>query len=48
MVYDRERKGPALVGTDPAANLTKDQAEHIQRMLTAKCEPNQSRVARGR
>jgi hypothetical protein len=50
MVYDRERKGPALVGTDPAANLTKEEAEHILRMLTAKCELNQNRstVAKAR
>ena len=43
MVYDRERKGPALVGTDPAANLTKEEAEHIQRTLTAKWERHQNR-----
>lgn len=28
MVYDRQRKGPAMVGTDPAAN-TKEQANQI-------------------
>jgi hypothetical protein len=43
MVYDRERKGPALVGTDPAANLTKEEAEHIQRTLTADWERKQNR-----
>jgi hypothetical protein len=43
MVYDRERKGPALVGTNPAANLTKDEAEHIQRELSAKWERKQKR-----
>jgi hypothetical protein len=43
MVYDRERKGPALVGTNPAANLTREEAEHIQRMLTAKWERKQNR-----
>jgi hypothetical protein len=43
MVYDRERKGPALVGTNPAANLTKDEAEHIQRALTANSEREQNR-----
>ena len=37
MVYDRQRKGPALVGTNlaPAVNLTKDQAERVQRSLAA-------------
>ncbi|MBR0856027.1 hypothetical protein [Bradyrhizobium liaoningense] len=33
MVYDRERKGPAVIGTDLAANLTKDQAERACRIL---------------
>lgn len=27
MVYDRERTGPAVIGIDLAANLTKEQAE---------------------
>jgi hypothetical protein len=44
MVYDRERKGPALVGTNPAANLTKEEAEHIQRELAAKWERKQNRT----
>ena len=35
MVYDRQRKGPALVGTNPAVNLTKEKAERIQRSLDA-------------
>ncbi len=48
MVYDRERKGPALVGTDPAANLTKQEAEDIQRTLTAKGERKHTPVTRGR
>jgi hypothetical protein len=34
MVYDRHRKGPALVGTNPAVNLTKEQADQIERTLT--------------
>ena len=29
MVYDRERKGPAMIGTDPAVNLTRERANHI-------------------
>jgi hypothetical protein len=33
--YDRERKGPALVGTNPAVNLTKEKAERILRSLDA-------------
>jgi hypothetical protein len=42
MVYDRERKGPALVGTNPAANLTKEEAEHIRRALTANWQREQN------
>lgn len=34
MVYDRERKGPALIGTEWAANLTKEQAERAYRTLS--------------
>ncbi|MHC2619268.1 hypothetical protein ACVIW2_001300 [Bradyrhizobium huanghuaihaiense] len=33
MVYDRERMGPALIGTDMAANLTKERAEQLLRIL---------------
>lgn len=33
MVYDRERMGPALIGTDMAANLTKERAEQVLRFL---------------
>ena len=43
MVYDRERKGPALVGINPAANLTKEEAEHIQQTLTSERELKQNR-----
>lgn len=35
MVYDRERKGPAMMGTDLAENLTKEHAERIQRLLVS-------------
>jgi hypothetical protein len=38
MVYDRHRKGPAMVGTRLAVNLTKEQADHIERTLTAERE----------
>ncbi len=35
MVYDRQRKGPAMVRTNPAVNLTKEQANGIQLALMA-------------
>lgn len=35
MVYDRERKGTAAIGTDLAENLTKEHAERLQRMLAS-------------
>jgi hypothetical protein len=35
MVYDRERKGPALIGTAWAAKLTKEHAEGVLRLLTS-------------
>jgi hypothetical protein len=38
MVYDRQRKGPAMVGTRLAVNLTKEQADHIERTLMAERE----------
>ena len=34
MVYDRERRGPALIGADIAANLTREQAERAYEILT--------------
>ena len=42
MVYDRQRKGPALVGTDPAVNLTEEQAYRIKRALVAEEERKHS------
>ena len=33
MVYDRQRKGPALIGTDLAVNLTKENADNVKQML---------------
>jgi hypothetical protein len=36
MVYDRERKGPAIVGTNPAVKLTKEEALRIEQKLVAK------------
>ena len=38
-VYDRQRKGPALIGTDVADKLTRERADQIQRLLTAELLP---------
>jgi hypothetical protein len=38
MVYDRQRRGPAMIGTGVAVNLTKEQAERIERTLVDKRE----------
>jgi hypothetical protein len=38
MVYDRQRRGPALLGTDLAVDLTREQASHIRLALTAESE----------
>jgi hypothetical protein len=38
MVYDRERKGPAMVGTNPAVSLTRERANHIAQWLTAELQ----------
>ena len=42
MVYDRQRRGPAMIGTSLAADLTKEQASHIERMLMAEWESKRS------
>jgi hypothetical protein len=42
MVYDRQRKAPAMVGTRPVVNLTKQQAEEIERQLTAESKSKHS------
>lgn len=42
MVYDRQRKGPAMVGTKPMVNLTKEQASQIEWKLTAESEGRRS------
>ena len=39
-VYDRQLKGPALIGTNPAVDLPKERAEQIQRMLVAEWSEN--------
>lgn len=33
MIYDRERKAPALIGTELAARLTREQAEQLLHKL---------------
>lgn len=33
MVYDRQRKGPALIGISWAVNLTKEKADDLERRL---------------
>ena len=42
MVYDRQRKGPALVGTNPAVNLTRERANHIAQSLTGELQDRSS------
>jgi hypothetical protein len=42
MVYDRQRRGPALVGTRLAVDLTKEQADHIERTLMVEGESKRS------
>ena len=38
MVYDRQRRGPALIGTSLAVDLTIERANCIERMLMAESE----------
>jgi hypothetical protein len=42
MVYDRQRKAPAMIGTRPVVNLTKEQADEIARRLRAESEGKNS------
>jgi hypothetical protein len=42
MVYDRQRRGPAMIGTSLAVDLTKEQANPIERMLMVEQEGNRS------
>jgi hypothetical protein len=42
MVYDRQRKGPALVGTNPAVNLTRERANQIAQSLTGELQDRSS------
>ncbi|WP_283807278.1 hypothetical protein [Bradyrhizobium sp. Tv2a-2] len=42
MVYDRQRKAPAIIGTRPMVNLTKEQADDIMRRLTAESKGRHS------
>ncbi len=41
MVYDRERRGPALIGADWAANLTREQAERAYEILVGSAEDSE-------
>jgi len=34
MVYDRQCKGPAMVGTNPVVNLMRERANHIAQSLS--------------
>jgi hypothetical protein len=34
MVYDHQRKGPAMVGTNPVVNLMRERANHIAQSLS--------------
>jgi hypothetical protein len=42
MVYDRQRRGPAMVRTSVAVNLTKERANRIERLLMAEWEGKRS------
>lgn len=42
MVYDRDRRGPALLGNEVAANLTKEQAERAFLALAGLSGPQTS------
>jgi len=42
MVYDRQRRGPAMIGTSLAVDLTNEQANRIERMLMAEQEGKRS------
>ena len=42
MVYDRQRKGPAMLGASLAVNLMKEQADDIKLLLMAQLDDNPS------
>jgi hypothetical protein len=42
MVYDRQRKGPAMIGTGLAVNLMTEQADHMKLFLMAQLEGRHS------
>ena len=42
MVYDRQRKGPAMLGISLATNLMKEQADNIKLLLMAQLEGKHS------
>ena len=33
MVYDRQRKGPAMIGTNPAVDLSEERANNLKCLL---------------
>ncbi|WOH53800.1 hypothetical protein [Bradyrhizobium sp. sBnM-33] len=41
-IYDRQRRAPAMIGTRLAVDLTKEQANRIERMLMVEQEGNRS------
>jgi hypothetical protein len=43
MIYDRQRKGPALIGTNPAISLAKEEAERILRSLAEPKDKDRNR-----
>ena len=46
MVYDRQRRGPAIFGSCLAANLPKEQADQIKRLLTAQSDDKHSNLSK--
>jgi hypothetical protein len=42
LVYDRDRKGAALIGNALAVNLTIEQAEQVKRGLTTPAQDNEA------
>ena len=42
MVYDRQRKGPAMLGISLATNLMKEQADNIKLLLMTQLDDNHS------
>ncbi|OSJ29784.1 hypothetical protein BSZ19_26830 [Bradyrhizobium japonicum] len=47
MVYDRERRGPALIGAEWASDLTMAQAERVKQMLISQPDGEGLTLSRG-